>query len=151
MSFKIKGIHHLGLVPKDVKKAESFFSNCLNLHFVGSSLVKEQDVNTFIYESKDAQSSEESLNYGSFNRLELLESLSSEGPVGRYLAKKGGGIHHLALEVDDLEAAISDLRSQDIEFVDETPRIGAHNTRVAFIHPRSTGGLLVELVENISA
>ncbi|NRA44929.1 MAG: VOC family protein [Oligoflexales bacterium] len=149
MSFKIKGIHHLGLVPKDVKKAEAFFSKCLNLHHIGSSQVKEQEVNTSIYESHQGEKAAESLNFGSFNRLELLESLTPDGPVGRYLTKKGGGIHHLALEVDDLEAAIASLRSQEIEFVDETPRLGAHETRVAFIHPRSTGGLLIELVENL--
>lgn len=148
MSFKVKGIHHLGLVPKDIKKAEAFFSKCLKLHYVGSSLVKEQQVNTSIFESQ-AEAVQEPLAQGSFNRLELLESLSADGPVGKYLAKKGGGIHHVALEVDDLEAAIASLQAEEVEFVDDKPRIGAHNTKVAFIHPRSTGGLLVELVENL--
>lgn len=133
-------------MPKDVKKAEAFFSKCLNLKYVGSSQVKEQEVNTSIYESQADEASE---NFGSFNRLEVLESLSTDGPVGRYLTKKGGGIHHIAFEVDNLKSAIASLRSMDIEFVDEKPRTGAHNTQVAFIHPRSTGGLLVELVENL--
>ena len=149
LSFKVKGIHHLGLVPKDVKKAEAFLSKCLNLDYVGSSLVKDQEVNTSIYESQPKGGGSEG--QGSFNRLEVLESLSADGPVGRYLSKKGGGIHHIAFEVDDLEAAIASLISMEIEMVDDKPRVGAHNTQVAFIHPRSTGGLLIELVENLKS
>jgi len=81
------------------------------------------------------------------SRVELLESTSPEGPVGRFLSSRGEGVHHLALVVDDLEAALERARRAGLRLIDERPREGAHGTRVAFIHPRSTYGVLLELVE----
>ncbi|MBQ48887.1 MAG: hypothetical protein CMP10_15975 [Zetaproteobacteria bacterium] len=81
-------------------------------------------------------------------RLEILENQQGEeGPIAKYLEKKGGGIHHVALNVDDVLAAIAELQSHNIQMIDTAPRKGAHNTLIAFVHPRSTGGILVELVE----
>lgn len=79
-------------------------------------------------------------------RLELLEPLSPESAVGRFLAKRGPGLHHIAYRVPDLEAALARLSADGIELIDRVPRPGAHGHRVAFLHPRSTGGVLIELV-----
>ena len=80
-------------------------------------------------------------------RIELVEPAADDSPVTRFLAKSGGGLHHLAYRVDDLEVALERLRSQGVRLIDEVPRPGAHGTRIAFVHPKSTGGVLTELVE----
>ena len=80
-------------------------------------------------------------------RIELMEPLTGTGPLARFLATRGEGIHHLAFEVPDIEQALARARSAGVRLIDETPRIGAHDTRVAFIHPSATHGVLVELVE----
>ena len=79
-------------------------------------------------------------------RLELLQPLTPDSPVGRFLAKRGPGLHHIAYRVEDLEAALAAARRKGLELIDELPRPGAHGHRVAFLHPRSTGGVLIELV-----
>jgi len=78
--------------------------------------------------------------------IELLEPDAGGGPVGRSIEKRGPGIHHVALEVDDIDGLLARMRAAGVRLVDETPRAGAHGTRVAFVHPKSTGGVLVELV-----
>ena len=79
--------------------------------------------------------------------VELLEPDAVETPIGRFIDKRGAGIHHVALEVDDIEAMVAKLKAAGIRLIDEQPRPGAHDTRVAFVHPKSTGGVLVELVQ----
>ncbi len=81
-------------------------------------------------------------------RLELLEPLSPDSPVARFLATRGPGLHHLAYRVPDLEAALARLSAAGIRLIDEKPRVGAHERRVAFVHPGSTGGVLIELVQD---
>ncbi len=141
---KIIGINHVGLAPKDPAKAKWFFETVLNIPFLGSELVKEQKTNTHMFESSVLTSSQASL-----PRLEVLQSESDDGPIARFLQKKGSGIHHLALTVENVEEAIKHMKNHDIRLIDESPRNGAHNTRIAFIHPSSTGGLLIELVEQL--
>jgi methylmalonyl-CoA/ethylmalonyl-CoA epimerase len=80
-------------------------------------------------------------------RLELLEPLGDDSPVGRFLARRGEGLHHLAYQVDDIEATLASIRTQGGRLIDEAPRAGAHGSRVAFIHPATMGGVLVELVQ----
>lgn len=79
-------------------------------------------------------------------KLELLQPLAADTPVGRFLARRGSGLHHLAYRVADIEAALRSLEERGLELIDRAPRPGAHGHRVAFLHPRSTGGVLVELV-----
>jgi methylmalonyl-CoA/ethylmalonyl-CoA epimerase len=78
-------------------------------------------------------------------RLEYLESTDPEGPVGKFLAKRGPGIHHVCFEVDDIDAAVAELVAKGVRMIDAAPRAGAHGCRVAFIHPAETGGVLMEL------
>ena len=81
-------------------------------------------------------------------RLELLEPLGSDGPIARFLARKGEGIHHIAFDVRDIAAALDAARRAGVALIDATPRRGAHNTRIAFLHPKDTNGVLIELVES---
>lgn len=81
------------------------------------------------------------------SRIELLEPTAPDSPVARFLEKSGEGIHHIAYEVADLEQTLKDLRDRGVRLIDETPRRGAHNTRIAFLHPKATGGVLTELCQ----
>jgi methylmalonyl-CoA epimerase len=82
------------------------------------------------------------------SRVELLEPVGDEGPLQRFLANRGPGLHHICLEVDDLPGMMAQLKGQGVRLLDEEPRVGAHNTLVAFVHPKSAGGVLVELVQS---
>lgn len=140
MAFKILGINHLGLAPKDPELTRTFLGTLLGLGHVGDELVTSQKTLTAMFncDHSGAQKS----------RLELLiPSPADSGPIADFLAKRGGGIHHVALTVDNVAAAIADLSAKGVEMIDKTPRPGAHHTKIAFIHPRATGGLLIELVE----
>ncbi|MBN1826015.1 MAG: methylmalonyl-CoA epimerase [Candidatus Eisenbacteria bacterium] len=79
--------------------------------------------------------------------VEFLESTRDEGPIGKYLAKRGSGIHHLAIHVEDIEGALAELKEAGIPLVDEKPRLGAEGKKIAFLHPKGTGGILIELCE----
>jgi methylmalonyl-CoA/ethylmalonyl-CoA epimerase len=138
---KIVGINHLGLAAKDPVKARWFLAEILKLPFLGEELVKEQKTNTIMFESSALPASAGA-------RLEIVANQEGEeGPIKKFIDAKGGGIHHMALSVDDLEAALIELKAKGIELIDEKPRYGAHNSRIAFIHPRATGGILIELVQ----
>ena len=146
-SFRILGINHLGLAPKDSNKARTFFTNVLGLGFLGEELVKEQMTNTVMIDS--VMSPVAKIPTGR-PMLEILENEpGQDGPIAKFLAKKGSGIHHLALQVDNLDAALACMQANNIRMIDPTPRPGSHNTKIAFIHPESTGGLLVELVQQL--
>ena len=136
---KLLGINHVGLAPKDPKMAKWFFGEALESDYLGEEFVAEQKTNTHIYKT-DTES-----------RISLMEILEErggdDGPIGKYIEKKGGGIHHVALDVDDIEAFISRLLSKGVTMIDKVPRQGVCQTKIAFVHPKSTGGLLVELVE----
>jgi methylmalonyl-CoA/ethylmalonyl-CoA epimerase len=137
--FKILGINHVGLAPKDPAKARSFLTDVLGLGFHGDEIVAAQKTLTAMF------SSSSTTDVGP--RLEILIPDQGEGPIAAFLEKKGSGIHHIAMMVDSVEKAIASLKKKGVRLIDESPRPGAHQTRIAFIHPESTGGLLVELVE----
>ena len=127
-------IDHLGIAVKDIAKARTLFQDILGLAFCGTETVKEQKVTTAIYSLGDS-------------RFELLESISPDGPVARFIEKRGEGIQHIAIEVDDLEASIEELKQKGIQLIDQKPRRGASGARIAFLHPKSTFGILIELSE----
>lgn len=81
------------------------------------------------------------------SEIELLRPLREDTPVGKFLARRGPGLHHLAVAVEDIDQALADAREQGLELIDQAPRVGLHGARIAFIHPRSVGGVLTELVE----
>jgi methylmalonyl-CoA/ethylmalonyl-CoA epimerase len=140
--FRIEGINHVGLAAKDPEKTKWFFNTILGFEYFGEELVASQETNTKMFGSSSA---------GTKNlaqaRLEILVPTSESSPIAKFQAKKGSGLHHLALTVNDISAAIAFLIAKEIKMIDAVPRNGAHNTTIAFVHPESTGGLLVELVQ----
>ena len=140
--FKVLGINHLGLAAKDTEKCRWFFGEVLGLGFLGDELVREQQTLTSMFRSANGSVTGES-------RLELLSAAdgSTDSPIEKFLAKKGAGIHHIALSVDNVEAAIASVIKRGVRMIDAIPRNGAHHTRIAFVHPESTGGILVEFVQ----
>lgn len=139
---KVLGINHIGIAPKDSVKANWFFKTVLGVP-LGEELVTQQKTNTYMYDLTGPESNK-------IPRVEILEDRSSEddsGPIAKFLEKKGGGVHHIAVAVDDINEAIARMKTYQVELVDEKPKHGAHNTLVAFVHPRATGGILVELVQ----
>ncbi len=137
--FKVLGINHVGLAPKDPAKARTFLTDILGLGFHGDELVKAQKTITAMFSSSSITETGP--------RLEILIPDQGEGPIATFLEKKGSGIHHIAMTVDSVEKAVASLKKKGVRLIDESPRPGAHETRIVFIHPESTGGLLVELVE----
>lgn len=131
---KVLKIDHLGIAVKDIAKAGMLFQDVLGLKLIGTEIVEEQKVNTEIFSIGDIG-------------VELLESTSPDGPVARFIERRGEGIQHLAIQVDNLEKAIGELKAKGIQLIDEQPRKGASGTRIAFLHPKSTFGILIELIE----
>lgn len=145
--FKILGINHVGLAPKNPSQTRKFFSELLGLTFHGDELVSDQKTLTAMFSSSSKGAAQNSQNEA---RLEILEPHESSGPIASFLEKKGSGIHHIAMRVDSVDNALAYLKSKNVRLIDTTPRNGAHNTRIVFIHPEATGGLLVELVEELT-
>src|SRR5690606_4710982 len=116
-NFKVLGINHIGLAPKNPDKAKSFFSEILGLTFHGDEHVHEQKTLTSMFASSNTTLSGP--------RLEVLAPANNEGPIAAFLEKKGSGIHHIALMVDSVDNALTNLKKRGIRFIDETPRSGA--------------------------
>ncbi len=138
--FEVYGINHIGLAPKDAEKARWFFNDVLGLPHQGDERVEAQKTNTSIFGSASADGKRA-------ERLEIVMPMNNEGPIQQFLDKRGSGIHHMALTVSDVAAAIKHLIDCGVDMIDKEPRDGAHNTKIAFVHPKSTGGLLIELVQ----
>jgi methylmalonyl-CoA/ethylmalonyl-CoA epimerase len=145
---RVLGINHVGLAPKDPVKARWFFTEALGLPALGDELVAEQKTMTMMIGSS-TQEGGAPINgcVNAQDRLEILAPHDKQGPIAQFLDKRGSGIHHVALSVADVKAAIAHLKAKGVRLIDESPRGGAHATQIAFVHPESTGGLLVELVQ----
>lgn len=140
--FVIHGVNHIGLAPKDPDKTRWFLGTILGLNYLGEELVLEQQTLTKMFGSlaKGVTTCNEA-------RLEILVPTTSSSPISKFHEKKGSGLHHLALTVNNVQAAITYLTAQGVKMIDTAPRHGAHETLIAFVHPESTGGLLIELVQ----
>ena len=130
---KITRVDHIGLAVKSIAESLKFYE-ALGLKSVGVEEVAEQKVRVAFLPIGEAE-------------VELLESTAPDGPVAKYIEKNGEGIQHVALRVDNLEAALAELKAQGVRLIDEKPRYGAGGAKIAFVHPRSTGGILLELSE----
>ena len=128
-------IHHIGIATSGIDDAAGLWRNLLGLEPDHIEDVPGQKVRVCM------------LPVGQ-SRLELLEPMAADSPISQFLEKRGAGIHHLALQVDDIQSALTDLKAKGARLIDETPRNGAGGCLVAFIHPSSTGGVLLELVED---
>ncbi len=127
-------INHLGIATKGIDEALKFWSDALGLENVHTEIVEDQKVRVAMLPIGES-------------RIELLEPTSEDSPITKFLEKRGGGIHHIAVEVDDIVASLAQLKSQGMRLIDEQPRIGAEGCLVAFVHPAATGGVLLELVQ----
>ena len=129
-----KKIDHLGIAVKDLQARLSNIEKVLGLSCSGTEEVAEQKVLVGMVPVNDV-------------KIEFLEATSDESPIAKFIEKKGEGFHHIALEVDNIDEELARLKREKVRLIDENPRNGAHGTRIAFIHPKSMDGLLVELVE----
>ncbi|MFN2500906.1 MAG: methylmalonyl-CoA epimerase [Pyrinomonadaceae bacterium] len=127
-------INHLGIATKGIDEALEFWADALGLENVHTEVVEDQKVRVAMLPIGES-------------RVELLEPTSEDSPISKFLEKRGGGIHHIAVEVDDIEAVLGKLRSKGVRLIDESPRIGAEGCLVAFVHPSSSNGVLLELVQ----
>ena len=131
---KVLKIDHLGIAVNSIGVGKNFWTDALGLKFEGSETVEEQKVTTAFFPVGESE-------------VELLESTAPDGPVAKYIEKKGEGIQHVAFRVENIEAALEELKQKGIRLIDEKPRIGAGGARIAFLHPKATNGVLVELCE----
>ena len=132
--FKILGFEHVGIAVESLEGISTLFSDILGLEFTKSEEVKDQKVVTDIYKAGN-------------NKLELLKATTPDSPIARFIDKKGEGLHHIALIVDDLQSALDYLSKKGVQLIDTRPKIGAEGLSIAFIHPKSTRGVLIELCE----
>jgi len=133
---RVKKISHIGVAVPDIDEYLGFFEDVLGLEMTGTEVVTDQKVKVAF------------LTVGE-SRIELLEPTAEDSPVAKYLAAGEGKprVHHVALEVDDLERAIEECRDKGVRLIDEQPRIGAGGVRIAFVHPKASAGVLTELCE----
>ena len=128
-------IEHIGIAVKSLEEAIPFWEKQLGLKCYNIEEVKEQKVRTAFFQIGQS-------------KIELLESTDPEGPIGKFIEKKGEGIHHLALAVKNIQQNLDELAEKNVQLIDKTPRKGAEGLSIAFIHPKSTHGILLELCEN---
>ncbi|MBA4366122.1 MAG: methylmalonyl-CoA epimerase [Desulfobacterium sp.] len=131
---KILKIDHLGIAVNSINEGKSFWTDVLGLAFEGSETVAEQKVTTAFFPVGESE-------------VELLESTAPDGPIAKFIEKKGQGIQHIAFRVENIETALAELKEKGIQLIDQKPRIGAGGAKIAFLHPKATSGVLVELCE----
>ena len=130
----LKKINHIAIAVKDLDEATKFYENSLGLSLSGVEVVAEQKTKVGFFRIGESN-------------IELVQPAEPGSPLEKFLETRGPGIHHICLEVDDIEAEIKSLLDKGVVMIDQKPRLGAHHTKVAFIHPKSSNGILVELVE----
>lgn len=137
MSFKILGVDHIGVAVNDLEETQNFWT-AIGIHCTGQETVAEQKVTTTFNPTPNG------------SEIELLAATEPDSPIAKFIEKNGGrgGIQHIALRVDDLEAAIADLQEKGIRMIDTKPRKGAGGADIAFVHPKSTFGVLLELCQH---
>ena len=131
---KIKNIDHIGIAVKSIEQAGKFYTDVLGLDIEDIETVVEQKVNVAFIPITDSE-------------VELLESVEPDGPVAKYIEKRGEGIQHIAFRVDDINQCLAELKEKGVRLIDQTPRHGAGGAKIAFIHPKETNGVLVEICE----
>ena len=132
---ELKRVDHVGIAVKNLDEAVKFYES-LGFKASGYEVVAEQKVKVAFLPCGDSE-------------LELLESTEPDGPIARFIEKNGPGIQHIAIRVDDIDKALEELKAKEVRLIDQTPRYGAGNARIAFVHPKATGGVLLELTQRM--
>jgi methylmalonyl-CoA epimerase len=131
---KLTNIDHIGIAVNNIEEALEFWQTALGIELHGVETVQEQKTKTAFLPVDDTE-------------IELLQGTEADSPVSKFIEKKGEGIHHVAIRVDDLDKALEEMKAKGVQLIDQTPRIGAGGARIAFIHPKATKGVLLELCE----
>lgn len=129
---KVVGVDHIGIAVKSIDEALKFWEDALGIKCTGREEVEEQKVITAFLPLGGTE-------------IELLEPTSPDSPISKFIENRGEGIHHLALRVEDIETALKELKDKGLRLIDEKPRCGAGVARIAFVHPKATGGILLEI------
>ena len=129
-------VDHIGIRVMDIDETIKFYEETLGVKCTGTEVVEEQKVRVAFMPLGDCE-------------LEFLESTAPDGPIARFIDKNGEGIQHIALRVDDIEGALKEMEEKGIRMIDTTPRYGAGNARIAFMHPKATKGILLELSQRM--
>ncbi len=133
----MKKIEHLGIAVKDMKAAEQMYESLLGKPSYKTEVVESEGVKTMFFQVGES-------------KIELLEATNPQSPIAKYLEKRGEGIHHIAYDVENIELEIARLKAEGFELIHHTAKAGADNKRIAFLHPKSTGGVLVELCQEVN-
>lgn len=131
---KLLKIDHLGIAVSSIDARKNFWTDILGLTLEGTETIETQKVTTAFLPVGESE-------------VELLESTAVDGPVAKFIEKKGEGIQHIAFRVENIEEALAELKEKGIQLIDQTPRRGAGGAKIAFLHPKATSGVLVELCE----
>ena len=132
---ELKRVDHVGIAVKNLDESVKFYES-LGFKATGYEVVAEQKVKVAFLPCGDSE-------------LELLESTEPDGPIARFIEKNGPGIQHIAIRVDDIDKALEELKEKGVRLIDQPPRYGAGNARIAFVHPKATGGVLLELTQRM--
>ena len=132
----LKKLSHVGVAVQDLKSATKLFSKLFQIDPVKTETVVDQKIKLAFFIVGDTS-------------IELTEATSPDSPIARFIEKRGDGVHHLALEVDDIDAELARLKKEGFQLIDEQPRLGAEGSLIAFIHPKSTNGVLIELSQRV--
>jgi methylmalonyl-CoA epimerase len=127
-------ISHLGIATKNIDEALKFWQDALGLENIHTETVEDQKVRVAMLPIGDT-------------RIELLEATADDSPIAKFVEKRGGGIHHIAVEVENIEETLAKLKRNGARLIDESPRMGAEDCLIAFVHPSSTNGVLLELIQ----
>jgi methylmalonyl-CoA epimerase len=131
---KLRNIDHIGIAVSNLMESLAFWQSALGIELHGIEEVAEQKVRTAFLPVDDTE-------------VELLEPAGLDSPVAKFIEKRGEGLHHVAIRVDNIDAALAELKAKGVQLIDEVPRKGAGGARIAFVHPKATHGVLVELCE----
>lgn len=130
----IKGVNHIGIAVRDLEESARFFRDVLGIEESGRDVVEDQKVRVVFFDLGGV-------------KIELLESMSEDGPIARHIEKRGPGLHHLTLTSSGIESDLKKISDSGGRLIDQIPREGAHGTKIAFVHPKTAGGVLLELCE----
>lgn len=130
----VRNLNHIGIAVRSIEEQKSYYEDALGLVFEGDEDVPSQKLRVAFFRAGDV-------------RIELLEPTDPESTVMKFLDKRGEGLHHVAFTVEDIQARIAELKESGLRMIDETPRLGSHHMQIAFLHPKSSFGVLTELCE----
>ena len=133
-----RGVNHIGIAVRSLAEQRSFYEGVLGAFYEGDEEVAEQRVRVAFYRLGPADNPV---------RLELLEPTSDDSPIAKFIEKKGEGLHHIAYTVASIEDRLAALKAEGVRLIDQTPRVGAHGSKIAFLHPKASRGVLTELCQ----